>query len=65
MIIALDGKGEAFEDYRQKYNNPRGYIPFTLFVDSEGDVQYAKIGAFGSEAELWDTLYDVLGITIP
>jgi thiol-disulfide isomerase/thioredoxin len=65
MIIALDKNGEAFADYCLAYNNTRGAIPFTLFVDSEGIVQYAKIGAFQSEAELWDTLNDVFGITIP
>ena len=65
MIIALDKNGEAFADYCLAYNNTRGAIPFTLFVDSEGIVQYAKIGAFQSEAELWDTLNDVFGTTIP
>jgi thiol-disulfide isomerase/thioredoxin len=56
MIIALDNNGEAFVDYCLAYNNTRGYIPFTLFVDSEGIVQYIKIGAFSSETELWDAL---------
>jgi len=65
MIIALDEHMEAFADYCLAYNNTRGAIPFTLFVDSEGIVQYAKIGAFQSEAELWDTLNDVFGTTIP
>jgi hypothetical protein len=65
MIIALDKNGEAFADYCLAYNNTRGAIPFTLFVDSEGIVQYAKIGAFQSEAELWDALNDVSGTTIP
>jgi len=65
MIVASDRNGEAFVNYCQKYNNTREAIPFTLFVDSEGIVQYVKIGAFQSEAELWDTLHDVFGITIP
>jgi len=65
MIIALDTNGEAFVDYCQKHNNPQWYIPFTLFIDSEGIVQYQRIGAFASEAVLWDTLNSVLGITIP
>jgi thiol-disulfide isomerase/thioredoxin len=65
MIIALDKNREAFADYCQKHNNPQWYIPFTLFIDSEGIVQYVKIGAFTSEAALWDTLNDVFGITIP
>jgi thiol-disulfide isomerase/thioredoxin len=64
MIIALDRNGEAYVNYCQEYKNA-GYIPFTLFIDSEGVVQYAKIGAFASEAELWDTLSSVLGITTP
>jgi len=59
MIIALDQNGEAFADYCLAHNNTRGAIPFTLFVDSEGIVQYAKIGAFTSETELWDTLHSV------
>jgi len=59
MIIALDRNGEAFVDYCQKYNNPRGYIPITLFVDSEGMVKYVKLGAFKSETELWDSLHSI------
>ena len=58
MIVALDGNGEVFVNYCQE-DNPRGYIPITFFVDSEGIIQYIKIGAFQSEAELWDTLDSV------
>jgi peroxiredoxin len=65
MIIALDKNREAFVDYCLTYNNTRGAIPFTLFVDSEGIVQYKQIGAFASEEALWNTLHDVFGITIP
>jgi hypothetical protein len=65
MTIALDQSREAFLDYCLAHNNTRQAIPFTLFVDSEGVVQYVKIGAFASEAQLRDTLNDVLGITIP
>jgi len=65
MTIAMDSDREAFREYCVACNNTGGYIPFTLFVDSEGVVQYAKIGAFASEAALWSTLHDVLGITIP
>ncbi len=65
MIVALDSNGETFVNYCRSYGNSRGYIPFTLFVDSEGMVQYVKVGAFSSEAALWDTLHNVLGITIP
>lgn len=65
MTIALDKNREAFKHYCLAYNNTGGYIPFTLFVDSEGTVKYAKIGAFNSEQELRDALHDVLGITIP
>jgi len=64
MIVALDDNGEVFVNYCRDYKNP-GYIPFTLFIDSEGIVRYTKIGAFSSEAQLWDTLNDVFGITIP
>ena len=59
MIIALDNNGEAFVDYCLAYNNTRGYIPFTIFIDSEGIVQYIKIGAFSSETELRNALDDV------
>jgi thiol-disulfide isomerase/thioredoxin len=64
MTIAVDKNGEAFVDYCQRYGNG-GSIPFTLFIDSEGAVQYAKIGAFASETELWNALHDVLGIATP
>ena len=59
MIIALDKNREAFVNYCLAYNNTRGSIPFTLFVDSEGLVQHVRIGAFASEAELWNTLDSV------
>jgi thiol-disulfide isomerase/thioredoxin len=65
MTIALDSNREFFKDYCVAYNNTRGAIPFTLFIDSEGVVQYVKIGAFASEEALRDTLHDVFGITIP
>jgi thiol-disulfide isomerase/thioredoxin len=65
MVIALDENAEVFVTYCQNYSNPRGSVPFTLLVDSEGIVQYKRIGAFQSETELWDTLNDVFGITIP
>ena len=65
MIIALDSNGETFVNYCQNYGNLGGNIPFTLFVDSEGVIQYKRIGAFSSETELWDTLHSVFGITIP
>jgi len=64
MIVALDGNTEVFQTYNQ-HDNPRWYIPITFFIDSEGIVQYIKIGAFQSKTELWDTLNDVFGITIP
>lgn len=65
MIVALDGNREVFVGYCENYDNSRGSIPFTLLVDSEGLVQHVKIGAFTSEEDLWNTLHDVLGITIP
>jgi len=58
MIVALDKNREVFVNYSQE-DNPRGYIPITFFVDSEGVVQYIKIGAFSSETELWDALDNV------
>jgi cytochrome c-type biogenesis protein len=65
MTVALDRNGEVFVSYCQNYNNPKMYIPFTLFVDTAGLVQYVRFGPFTSEAELWDKLNDVLGIAIP
>jgi thiol-disulfide isomerase/thioredoxin len=65
MTIALDNSREAFMAYCLAYNNTRGAIPFTLFVDSEGTVKYVKIGAFSSEAALQDVVREVFGITIP
>ena len=65
MIVALDTDREVFADYCLNFSNPKGSIPFTLFVDSEGIVQYQRLGAFSSEEELWNTLHDVFGITIP
>jgi thiol-disulfide isomerase/thioredoxin len=65
MTIAVDQNGQAFRSYCLAYDNAGGYIPFTLLIDSEGKVQDKRIGAFASEAQLWDTLNDVLGITTP
>jgi thiol-disulfide isomerase/thioredoxin len=65
MTVALDENGEVFVNYCQNYDNSRTFIPFTLFIDGEGMVQYKRIGAFASEEALWDTLHDVFGITIP
>ena len=64
MIVALDENSEVFVSYCEK-DNPRWYIPITFFVDSEGIVQHIKIGAFTSEDELWNTLHDLFGTTIP
>jgi thiol-disulfide isomerase/thioredoxin len=64
MMIALDRNREAFVNYCQEYGNS-GSIPFTLFIDSEGLVQYTQVGAFTTEAALWDRLSSVLGITAP
>jgi len=58
MIVALDKNVEVFVNYCQE-DNPRGYIPITFFVDSEGIIQYIKIGAFQSETELWEALDSV------
>jgi peroxiredoxin len=65
MIVALDEDRTIYASYCQNFDNPQASIPFTLFVDSEGIVQYKRIGAFASEAALWQTLKDVLGITVP
>ena len=58
MIVALDKSAEVFVNYCQE-DNPRGYIPFTVLIDSDGIVKHIKIGAFQSEEELWDTMDSV------
>jgi thiol-disulfide isomerase/thioredoxin len=65
MIVALDTNGTTFVNYCQSFGNSRGYIPFMAFLDSDRIVQQVRIGAFGSEIDLWNTLHNVLGITIP
>jgi peroxiredoxin len=64
MIVALDKTTEVFVNYCQE-DNPRWYIPITFLVDSEGIVQYIKLGAFQSETEVWDTLDSVFEVTVP
>jgi thiol-disulfide isomerase/thioredoxin len=59
MIVALDENRETFLNYCRNYNDPQRTVPFTVFVDSEGIVKYAKLGPFENEAELWDTLHSV------
>ena len=59
MIVALDMNREVFSNYCQKYNNPRGYIPITFFIDSEGVIKHVKLGAFSNEKELWDSLRSI------
>jgi peroxiredoxin len=56
MIVALDETEEVFWNYSSRYNNTRGSMPITFFIDSEGVIQYIKIGAFTSEEELQETL---------
>lgn len=56
MIVALDETEEVFWDYNSRYNNPRGFMPITFFINSEGVIQHIKFGAFMSEAELWNSL---------
>ena len=58
MIVALDKSTHVFANYSQE-DNPRGYIPITFLIDSDGIVKHIKIGAFQSEEELWDTLDSV------
>ena len=60
MIVALDTNREVFVNYCQKYNNPRGYIPITFFIDSEGVIKNMKLGGFSSETELWNSLQSIL-----
>jgi len=59
MIIALDKNSETFVNYCQKYNNPRGYIPITFFINSDGTVEDVNLGAT-SETELRDILRSIL-----
>jgi len=55
MTVALDEEAKTFSTYSLR-DNPRGYIPFTVFVDREGIVRHLQVGAFGTEATLWDKL---------
>jgi peroxiredoxin len=64
MVVPLDQSAEVFLNYSQE-DNPRGYIPITFFIDSEGIVQFIKLGAFQNETELRETLESVFGITVP
>lgn len=64
MTVPLDMNGDVFRTYSLE-DNPGGYIPITFLVDSQGIVQYIKIGAFETETELRQTLNDVCGTTIP
>jgi peroxiredoxin len=59
MIIALDTKIEVFSTYSLRYNNPRGSVPMTFFIDSEGVIKHVKLGAFSSETELSDSLRSI------
>ncbi len=59
MTVALDINSEVFVNYCQKYNNPRGYIPITFFIDSEGVIKNVKLGAFSSDTELQDSLRSI------
>jgi len=58
MTVALDEEAKTFSAYSLR-DNPRGYIPFTVFVGKEGIVQHLQLGAFRTEADLWDTLNSV------
>lgn len=58
MTVALDEEAKTFSTYSLR-DNPRGYIPLTVFVDREGIVQHLQVGAFGTEAALRDKLDSV------
>jgi peroxiredoxin len=59
MTVALDENIEVFSTYSLRYNNPRGSVPITFFIDSEGVIKHVKLGAFSSETELWDSLRSI------
>jgi hypothetical protein len=65
MIVTLDETREVFQNYSSTYSSRPGSIPFTLFVDSAGIIQYKQTGAFQSETQLWDTLNSVFETTVP
>jgi peroxiredoxin len=62
MTVALDEDRQIFAMYCQSYDNPGEQYPFTLFVDDESIIQYERIGAFASEAEVWTILEGLFGI---
>jgi thiol-disulfide isomerase/thioredoxin len=65
MIVALDKDGAVFANYCRNYDNPLTGIPFTLFIDSEGIIQYKRVGELSGEAEVWGILHTLFGTTIP
>ncbi len=63
MTVALDRNGMTFVNYCRAYNNTVLGIPFTLFIDSDGLVRYVRIGAFASESQLSDIVYNLSTLT--
>lgn len=53
FTVALD------KDIWVSYKYNVRYIPTTFFIDSEGTIRYIKVGAFISEAELWEALESI------
>ena len=51
FTVALDKDSAVASRYAV-----RRYIPVTFLIDSEGVIRNIKVGAFRSEAELWDSL---------
>ena len=54
FTVALDKDSDVASKYAV-----RRYIPVTFLIDSEGVIRNIKVGAFRSEADLWDSLRDL------
>ncbi len=53
LTVALDGDRAVTNSYRV------GPIPATFFIDEHGIIEYVRIGAFQSQAELMAVLEDI------
>lgn len=53
FIVAIDRNAQETSSYAT------GYIPTTVFVDSQGIIRYLKVGAFTSEEQLQDIIREV------
>jgi Thiol-disulfide isomerase and thioredoxins len=53
FIVAVDVNAQVASSYAT------GYIPTTVFIDSQGIIRYLKVGAFTSKKQLQDSIVKV------